>query len=676
MHSIGDAIAATTLIATHQSRPRGTFVPILADSTRWYRRAMAGITPDTAPLRIEQGCVRLRHEPRQTEYVAHTYLPDGDFRRRSSRASSRSTGATEDGAVIADVLATAEGRVSSKTHMEHARRITPASTARRLLDQFVPQAEVPLPEVALRRRGRASVLRRRQAERRRPRLLRRVWHDCPRGDAAQQAGRRPSSCRSRHQQRGGGRRAESTPREGPSSRRPRVGALGDLRVHHQAADRGRHHRQDPDGEPIKGDYKFTDEFPMADGFEENVEFFTLTYEAPLRVASNREFAKIAPLLWMRAGSRGRRIDDISAGWDVADTYGVLADLDHTEDFLKAVAAKGDDIAIAYHRHRRGPPLRVRRPGAARPRRARPPLRGVPAQLRDRVRAGCAVKFTLQGLPGPSRRRRPRQPQARARQLQEPRQARNLVLLADRHHWRRQDGDGRRGNRGAVLGERDVRLRPRPGCGRALVLRRPEPERADSQPAHAGVGEVHLREPRPHRAAVREAAPRPRQGVLPEHAEAQRKVAARARTRRERRRACRVRRHSALPDLQGWTIWETLANTIEADDLTLYLVLDEAHRGFNTKTTSDKPTIVRRLVNGTKARPPIPIVWGISATIAALRNGDEAGGGYDEPARTPVRARRPGAGPGVGSCQRHPRPRHPGRGRQLRLRRSCAEPPAS
>src|SRR5437868_12395832 len=68
-------------------------------------------------------------------------------------------------------------------------------------------------------------------------------------------------------------------------------------------------------------------------------------------------------------------------------------------------------------------------------------------------------------------------------------------------------------------------------------------------------------------------------------------------------------------MQCWTIWETLANTIEANDLTLYLVLDEAHRGFNAKTTSDKTTIVRRLVNGTKARPPIPIVWGISATIA-------------------------------------------------------------
>src|SRR5262249_57658894 len=29
---------------------------------------------------------------------------------------------------------------------------------------------------------------------------------------------------------------------------------------------------------------------------------------------------------------------------------------------------------------------------------------------------------------------------------------------------------------------------------------------------------------------------------------------------------------SAPDMQGWTIWETLANTIEAADLTLYLVL--------------------------------------------------------------------------------------------------------
>ncbi len=97
--------------------------------------------------------------------------------------------------------------------------------------------------------------------------------------------------------------------------------------------------QTPDGHPIGGDYKYIDAFPMADGLEENVEFFTLTYEAPLRVASNREFRRIAPLLWMRAGSQGRRVEDISAGWDVAEVYGVLANLDFTTQFLKAVRAR-------------------------------------------------------------------------------------------------------------------------------------------------------------------------------------------------------------------------------------------------------------------------------------------------------------------------------------------------
>ncbi|PWN04253.1 site-specific DNA-methyltransferase [Nocardioides silvaticus] len=106
----------------------------------------------------------------------------------------------------------------------------------------------------------------------------------------------------------------------------------------------------PDGEPVKLDYKFNGEFPMKEGLQENVEFFTLTYEAPLRVSSSREFARVAPLLWMRAGSQGRRIDDVSAGFDVVDTYGVLADLDQTEPFLKAIAAReaeGAEIRMAF-----------------------------------------------------------------------------------------------------------------------------------------------------------------------------------------------------------------------------------------------------------------------------------------------------------------------------------------
>ncbi len=105
--------------------------------------------------------------------------------------------------------------------------------------------------------------------------------------------------------------------------------------------------QTPDGDPIKGDYKFTDEFPMADGFAENAEFFTLTYETPVSVSHNRAFARIAPLLWMKAGSEGRRIDSLpEAGWDVADTYGLLTDLDAAAPYIAAIEAKGG-IRIAY-----------------------------------------------------------------------------------------------------------------------------------------------------------------------------------------------------------------------------------------------------------------------------------------------------------------------------------------
>ena len=100
----------------------------------------------------------------------------------------------------------------------------------------------------------------------------------------------------------------------------------------------------PDGEPIKGDYKFTDEFPMADGFEANAEFFTLTYEAPLSVQHNRAFAQIAPLLWLRAGATGRRIEEVTEDFAIADTYAVLFDLDCARQFVEAVGAR---IKVAY-----------------------------------------------------------------------------------------------------------------------------------------------------------------------------------------------------------------------------------------------------------------------------------------------------------------------------------------
>ncbi len=67
-----------------------------------------------------------------------------------------------------------------------------------------------------------------------------------------------------------------------------------------------------------------------------------------------------------------------------------------------------------------------------------------------------------------------------------------------------------------------------------------------------------------------------------------------------------------PDMRSHTIWDTIRNTIEDPALTLYLVLDEAHRGMGSENR-EKSTIVKRLINGEKGVPGIPAVWGISAT---------------------------------------------------------------
>ncbi|MFD2759105.1 site-specific DNA-methyltransferase [Gulosibacter faecalis] len=103
----------------------------------------------------------------------------------------------------------------------------------------------------------------------------------------------------------------------------------------------------PDGEPIKGDYKFTDEFPMADGFDENAVFFTLTYESPLSVRHNRAFERIAPMLWMRAGSTGRIIGDLGdRGWEISEVYAVLENIDNAEAFFSAIR-DAEDVRTVF-----------------------------------------------------------------------------------------------------------------------------------------------------------------------------------------------------------------------------------------------------------------------------------------------------------------------------------------
>lgn len=77
------------------------------------------------------------------------------------------------------------------------------------------------------------------------------------------------------------------------------------------------------------------------------------------------------------------------------------------------------------------------------------------------------------------------------------------------------------------------------------------------------------------------------------------------------------RQTVMPDMRAFTIWDTIQNTIEDPDLTLYLVLDEAHRGMKASggnAGGEKTTIVKRLINGSGSVPGIPIVLGISATV--------------------------------------------------------------
>jgi adenine-specific DNA-methyltransferase len=105
----------------------------------------------------------------------------------------------------------------------------------------------------------------------------------------------------------------------------------------------------PDGQPIRGDYKFTDEFPMADGFEENAAFLELRYLDADDVDLGLAYDDIAPLLWLRAGGRGpiaHRLDPVGSPLPYVWTeqYGVLFDEDRWRAF---VAGRPDSATAAF-----------------------------------------------------------------------------------------------------------------------------------------------------------------------------------------------------------------------------------------------------------------------------------------------------------------------------------------
>jgi adenine-specific DNA-methyltransferase len=109
----------------------------------------------------------------------------------------------------------------------------------------------------------------------------------------------------------------------------------------------------PSGDPIEGNYTFTDEFPIADGFEENVAFLELRYLDADDIDLGVGFHDLAPLLWLRAGATGplpRGISDEGApvpfGW--TDRYGILLDEDHWRRFVSVrPASAGMAFVVTY-----------------------------------------------------------------------------------------------------------------------------------------------------------------------------------------------------------------------------------------------------------------------------------------------------------------------------------------
>lgn len=82
-----------------------------------------------------------------------------------------------------------------------------------------------------------------------------------------------------------------------------------------------------------------------------------------------------------------------------------------------------------------------------------------------------------------------------------------------------------------------------------------------------------------------------------------------------------------PDQVQSNIYDTITNTIGNEDLTLYLILDEAHRGMGTRHT-ERNTIVQRLINGQQGIPPMPVVFGISATVERFEDAMKEARGRD------------------------------------------------
>jgi adenine-specific DNA-methyltransferase len=108
----------------------------------------------------------------------------------------------------------------------------------------------------------------------------------------------------------------------------------------------------PDGKPVEGAYleQYLADHAYADGFDENVAFFRMDYVEPDLVELGRQYAAIAPLLWMAAGSVGSWEPwDGTSSWSAPRdaSYAVLFDESAAAAFGAYVESRSEEITHVW-----------------------------------------------------------------------------------------------------------------------------------------------------------------------------------------------------------------------------------------------------------------------------------------------------------------------------------------